>query len=77
MRNRYGFEYEFERISENAYTIVGNILDTNYWRMGGEEDNLVFIDPPGGPFIDIGYEISEGVQVKKISFQEDRWILEV
>jgi hypothetical protein len=61
MRNRYGNEYEFVKVNNNTYTITG---DLKYWRMGGREgveglgmSNLGFVDPSGGPFIDIGYEI--------------------
>lgn len=58
MKNRYGDEYSFELVSENTYTIVG---DLKYWRFGGLEnqteltmDELGFVDPSGGPFIGIG-----------------------
>jgi hypothetical protein len=61
MKNRYGNEYHFEQIDENTYTIVG---DLKYWRYGGlvgqEEmnfDNLGFVDPSGGPFIELGSQI--------------------
>jgi hypothetical protein len=70
MRNRYGDEYTFERVDENTFTITGNL---KYWRFGGKEDqetldesDLGFVDPSGGPFIGIGYEI-EGRPVVKIS----------
>lgn len=62
MRNRYGDEYDFVPVDENTYKITGNL---SYWRCGGREgqegvdmNNLGFIDPSGGPFIDIGYPIN-------------------
>lgn len=70
MKNRYGDEYRFEKVSDNTYTIKG---DLNYWRFGGKEgqegiddNDLGFVDPSGGPFISIGYMI-EGRPVKRIS----------
>ena len=58
MRNRYGDEYSFVALGDNTYTIVGNL---NYWRYGGlpyedeiNENNLGFVDPSGGPFLELG-----------------------
>lgn len=66
MKNRYGDEYQFQKVSDDTYTITG---DLRYWRMGGLEgqdhidyNNLGFVDPSGGPFISIGYPI-EGRKV--------------
>lgn len=74
MKNRYGNRYNFEKISDNLYTIVG---DLNYWRYGGREgqsemnfNDLGFVDPSGGPFISLGYEI-EGRKVVRIGVQGD------
>ena len=70
MRNRYGNEYEFIKVAENSYTIKG---DLSYCRFGGKEgeqgvnsSDLGFVDPSGGPFISIGYQIN-GRKVKRIS----------
>ncbi len=70
MKNRYGDTYCFEKVSENIYTIKG---DLKYWRYGGREgqaeldfSDLGFVDPSGGPFIEIGMKI-DGRKVKKIS----------
>lgn len=69
MKNRYGNMYEFEAINHNTYRIVGEL---DYWRYGGLEgqegidlSNLGFVDPAGGPFISIGYNI-QGRKVTKI-----------
>ena len=69
MRNRHGDEYRFVKMTENTYTIEG---DLKYWRYGGLEgqekldyDNLGFVDPSGGPFIGLGYNI-EGRKVERI-----------
>lgn len=79
MKNRYGDEYHFEKLTENTYTIVGEL---KHWRYGGREGqeqmdmtDMGFVDPSGGPFISIGYPI-EGRMVKRISFT-DKLIFEV
>ena len=80
MKNRYGNEYHFEKVSENTYTIVG---DLSYWRFGGkegvpgvDESDLGFVDPSGGPFIAPGYMI-EGRQVVRISAVGEKILFEV
>ena len=74
MRNRYGNEYRFEKVSDNTYTIKG---DLSYWRFGGLEgqDNmdmadLGFVDPSGGPFIQVGASI-DGRKIVRISAEGD------
>ena len=58
MRNRYGDEYSFVSLQPDVYAIVGNL---SYWRYGGlpdedeiNENNLGFVDPSGGPFLEVG-----------------------
>lgn len=75
MRNRYGDVYEFVKVDENTYMIIG---DLKYWRFGGKEgqervdvNDLGFVDPSGGPFISMGYMI-EGRPVKSICAVGDR-----
>jgi hypothetical protein len=80
MRNRDGVEYQFEKVNDNTYTIVG---DLTYWRYGGREDqdqmdfmDLGFVDPSGGPFISVGSEI-EGRRIVRISEVDGRILFEV
>ena len=80
MRNRYGNEYSFEKVSKNTYKIVGEL---SYWRFGGKEgqdqmdfDDLGFVDPSGGPFITPGYVI-EGRKVIRISSKDENILFEV
>lgn len=80
MKNRYGDEYSFEKVKENVYTIEGNL---KYWRFGGKEgqermdfNDLGFVDPSGGPFIQLGYRI-EGRPVKHIRADGDTIYFEV
>lgn len=68
-RNRYGDEYRFITVDDHTYTITG---DLKYWRYGGREgqehmdfDDLGFVDPSGGPFIELGMQI-EGREIVRI-----------
>ena len=80
MKNRYGVEYNFEPVSDNTYTIVGAL---EYWRYGGREGqeqmdftDLGFVDPSGGPFIQLGYKI-EGRTVNRIRAEGEKILFEV
>ena len=82
MKNRYGDEYSFELVSENTYTIVG---DLKHWRFGGVEgqeslntNELGFVDPSGGPFISVGGKLpGMNESVKRIYVENDRILFEV
>lgn len=72
MKNRYGDLYQFEKLSENQYTITGGL---KYWRYGGKDgqnevdlSDLGFVDPSGGPFISVGMNI-EGRKVVRIGVE--------
>ena len=80
MKNRHGDEFNFEKIDDNTYTIVGNL---KYWRYGGQDGentinygNLGFVDPSGGPFISQGYLI-EGRKVIRIAAVGEKLFFEV
>jgi hypothetical protein len=85
MKNRYGDEYRFDKVSDNCYTIVG---DLKYYRYGGREGqnkmdltDLGFVDPSGGPFVKVGMMI-EGRTIVRIGVEgnpdtPDRIIFEV
>ena len=80
MKNRYGDEYTFEKVDENIYTIVGEL---KYWRYGGREgqeqmdlNDLGFVDPSGGPFIELGMNI-EGRKVSRIRAVGEQLFFEV
>ena len=80
MKNRYGVEYNFEKISDNTYTIVGEL---EYWRYGGREGqsemdftDLGFVDPSGGPFIELGMSI-EGRKINRIRTEGEQILFEV
>ncbi len=80
MRNRYGDEYDFEKLNENTYTIVGNL---QYWRYGGKEgqegidvNDLGFVDPSGGPFLAVGMKI-DGRKITRICAEDEKIFFEV
>ena len=80
MKNRYGVEYSFEPVSDNTYTIVGAL---EYWRYGGREGqeqmdftDLGFVDPSGGPFIELGMNI-EGRKIARIRAEGEKILFEV
>ena len=80
MKNRYGDEYRFRKLTDDTYTIEG---DLKHWRFGGREgqqqmdmSDLGYVDPSGGPFISIGYTI-ESRMVKRISLVNEQIIFEV
>lgn len=80
MKNRYGDEYSFSQVNENTYTIVG---DLKYWRYGGREgqermdfNDLGFVDPSGGPFIQLGMSI-EGRKIQRIRAEDEKILFEV
>jgi len=80
MKNRYGNEYNYEKIDENTYTIVGEL---SYWRYGGREgqnemdfSDLGFVDPSGGPFIAVGGSI-EGRKINRIRAVGEQIFFEV
>jgi hypothetical protein len=64
MKNRYGDEYHWEKISDKEYKFVmpGTFMD--HCRFGGKEgqdsidqDDLGFFDASGGPFVSVGSKI--------------------
>lgn len=80
MKNRYGDEYSFSKVNENTYTIVGEL---KYWRYGGREgqermdfNDLGFVDPSGGPFIQLGMNI-EGRKIVRIRAEGEQILFEV
>ena len=68
-KNRYGDVYWYQPVT-GGYTVEGDLA---YWRFGGKEgqkglnyEDLGFVDPSGGPFIQVGMEIN-GKTIKRIA----------
>lgn len=57
-KNRYGNKYWFEKVDEDTYSVQGEL---SYWRYGVKEDTdeIVFADPSGGPFIELGMNLAK------------------
>jgi hypothetical protein len=54
--NRYGDKIIFKEINENQIQMLGG----EYYRMGYEQDGTInFVDPSGGPFIQVGTELGK------------------
>jgi hypothetical protein len=82
-KNRYGVEYSFDPVDENTYMFNMDPKEMHYMRCGGNEgeegvdnQNLGFIDPPGGPFLSRDMDI-KGNKVKRIYCKEEKFYLEV
>jgi hypothetical protein len=78
MRNRYGDNYQFEKVNDNTFVIRG---DLKHWRFGGQENqheidlmNLGFVDPSGGPFISLGFLVENRPVVRISCVGEDIYL---
>ncbi len=61
-RSRYHDFYSFHKIKEGVYGLKHN---AKYWRMAGDGD-LKWIDPEGGPFIEVGVDSIDGKMITSI-----------
>ena len=72
--NRYGDEIIFKKINENQIEMIGG----EYFRVGSQDNQIQFVDPSGGPFIQIGTDLGryfeDGVKriVKSIEVNEKK-----
>lgn len=59
--NRDGISTKFVQIEDNVYKLEQSIdLD---WGITGTLDNIIAVDPPGGPYITVGYQVQDYVVV--------------
>ena len=77
MKNRYGVEYHYEKVSDNTFKFVMEESGMQYMRYGGREgqdapdmNDLGFFDPSGGPFVGIGSKIESGAVTRIMSTDE-------
>jgi len=89
MKNRYGDEYHWEKISDKEYKFVMEGDSMKYCRFGGKEgqsgidpNDLGMFDPSGGPFVGIGHQLWDEQQgtyktVKRIRSSDEGFIVEV
>ena len=60
-----------ESIDDNIYVLHSNLGE--HIRYGVNEDNSIyFVDPPGGPFMDIGGILPDVGKIESITFQKGR-----
>lgn len=78
--NRYGDRIIFKEINENQIEMIGG----SYYRTGYNQDETInFVDPAGGPFIQIGTDLGRYFDdkikrvVKSISFNENKITLSI
>lgn len=83
MKNRYGDEYHWEKISDNEYKFVMEGDSMKYHRYGGKDgqegidpNDLGMFDPSGGPYVAIG-SLVEGRVVEHIRSAEETFIVRV
>lgn len=61
--NRYGNVIKLIKIQGNTYSLV--MENAEYYRVLGDENDIHAVDPEGGPYLHIGYEL-DGYEVKEI-----------
>ena len=83
MKNRYGDEYHWEKISDNEYKFVMEGDSMKWCRYGGKEvqeeldlNDLGMFDPSGGPYVGIG-SLVEGRVVEHIRSADETFIVKV
>lgn len=67
--NRHGYSVTLNQIKDNDYLISGDKDAFYYFRVIYDEKNknVKAVDPSGGPFISVGFEVNNQV-VDKITF---------
>ena len=65
--NRDGIGTKFVKVKDNVYRLEQH--DNFPFSVTGTLDNVIAVDPPGGPYITVGYEINNYV-VMDIKFNK-------
>jgi len=55
IQGRYGVSGTIEEVSPDRFQIV--VTEGNTCRFGSDDDGVTFVDPSGGPFMAIGYQL--------------------
>lgn len=78
--NRNGEKFYFEKINENSIKWSGVF---KYIRIGKNKENIEFIDPIGGPYLEIGQDMKivsplfKGKIIKSFKKENDYFIISV
>ena len=65
--NRYGYKVWLSHKEDNSWILKCEDDECSYMRVIGTPDKIEAIDPPGGPFLSLGYKIA-GKVVTKINW---------
>lgn len=67
--NRYGIKLELIKIlgTERSY----KLSQESYMRYSTEDDQVLWIDPDGGPFMGISYKVTDKLSIEKIGMTEN------
>lgn len=80
MKSRYGETHRLERIGESDSHLFLFVPSDDYYRVGfseDEKDGYDFVDPSGGPFIQVGCILNcVNKVVKAITKSEDGIVIE-
>ena len=81
MKNRYGDEYSWEKLSDKEYKFVMEGDSLEYASVGGKEgqsgidyNDLGMFDPSGGPYVTLGGTLAGGV-ITHIRHTEEGFIV--
>lgn len=64
--NRYGSSIYLESVGHGEFKLCG---DLEYVSVSGKMDNILAVDPSGGPFIAIGDTIA-GMRIESIRYED-------
>lgn len=74
--NRYRAKVSLIKVGDNMYKLNAGNQNDDYMRIGlrdgytWEDKEYEFIDPPGGPFLCIGYKLDDNTEVDRINMEE-------
>ena len=75
--NRYGLDIFLEHLQEGIYQLKGDLDYLSVIWMNEETKNGVAFDPSWGPFISVGFVPKNGLIVRKISFDNNNYLIEL
>lgn len=72
LHNRYNDPIYLILVDDNIWELH---CDSQYMRVIGEIDNIIAIDPPGGPMISVGSIIDKNLEIEKIEWKNSKYIV--
>ena len=81
--NRYGAKNYLEEIGDNKYALRFSDPKEGEWCRVGlaegyswEDHEYYFVDPSGGPFLNVGRELTDDLAIKRIYLEENAYCIE-